>query len=181
MENYEFIAASDGRVIARCESGGRKELTAHDRDIIEPVLNEIRLRYSDAYKRLCSLYSKYKENKFNYDYRVVKRFIRCNLGADDMLTLDFNRGILNMEFISCPLRGECPNENVICCPRRDSKLSDTLRKVAELYASGMSYKDMARELGKSEKTIHNQVKTIANTLGLKRVKDIITYRIIYNF
>lgn len=181
MENYEFIACSDGGVVARCENGSRKELTEFDRDIIEPLFKEIKLRYSEAYERLCNLYSKYKENTWGYEYRIVKRFIRCNLGDDDMLTWDFSKGILSMEFISCPLRGECPNENVICCPRRDSKLSDTLRKVAELYASGMSYKDMAKELGKSEKTIHNQVKTIANILGLKRVKDIITYRIIYNF
>lgn len=181
MENYEFIACSDGRVIARCEDGRRKELTEYDRGIIEPVLAEIKLRYSGAYERLCNLYSHYKENRINYEFRIVKRFVRCNLGSDDMLTLDFNRGILNMEYVSCPLRGECPNENVVCCPRTDSKLSDTLRQVAQLYASGMSYKDMAKELGKSEKTIHNQVKAIANTLGLKRVKDIITYRIIYNF
>lgn len=178
MENYEFIAASNGSVIARSENGQRV-LNEYDREVVEFVLNEIKTRFPISYKRLCNLYEKYNGNKLNYEFMMVKRFIRCNMGADDLMTIDLHRGIMNMEFVSCPLRGECQDEKVICCPRIN--LTQPLREVVELYAAGRSYKEIAQILGKSEKTIHNQAKAAAKALGLKRIKDIITYRIINNF
>lgn len=176
MENYEFIAASDGTIIAKSGRVG-KVITEADRCIIEQVIEQIRNRYPASYKRLCKLYERYKDNIYNYEYRIAKRFVRCNLGADDLLSTDLSYGKLNLEFVSCPLRGECCDEHVICCPQQKLPLSDKLAKVAELYASGMSYKEMAFVLKKSEKTIANQLRTIAKKLGLKRIKDIINYRI----
>lgn len=180
MENYEFVACADGTFVAR-NSTTSKVVTEFDRDIIEFIVSEVKLRYPIAYKRLCEMYERYKGNRYNFEYRIAKRFVRCNMGADDLLSMDINNGIMCLEYVNCPLRGECCDENVICCPRHQSRLTETLRQVAELYASGMSYKEMAQTLNKSDKTIANQLRSITKILGLKRTKDIITYRIIYNF
>lgn len=180
MENYEFVALADGNIIARNDTAN-KVVTEFDRDIIEFVIKEIKVRYPIAYERLCIIYDRYKGNRLNYEYLIAKRFIRCNMGADDLMTIDVEQGVVNLEFVSCPMRGECPYEGVVCRPRHHSHLTPTLKQVAELYASGKSYQDIADVLGKSPKTIANQLRAIKEILKLKRVKDIITYRILYNF
>lgn len=178
MENFEFSSCSDGTVVARTKLG-TKVVTQYDRDIITFVYDEVKNNYPAAYIRLCNLYDRYKNNKVYFEYLVAKRFIRCNMGADDLLSMDVEGGIVNLEFINCPLRGECKDEKIICCPSRQTKLTKAQESVAKLYAIGKGPKEIADILGKSSKTVSNHLREIKSVLHLKRVRDIITYNIIY--
>lgn len=178
MEHIEFTAVSDGSVIARTESGSRV-LSQCDRDIIRLVLEEVKKRFPGAHARLRELYKASEKNVLFFEYLMAKRFIRCNMGTDDILTFDVDGKYLNLEFVNCPLRGDCQDEHVICRPSTNLKLTDALKQVASLYAVGHSPSEIAEILGKSQETVKKQLRKTKEILGLKRVRDIITYDIIY--
>lgn len=178
MENIEFTSASDGSITARtCD--GSKIVTENDREIVSFMYEEIRDIFPDTFNRLCNLYAKYKRNEWHFQFLVVKRFVRCNMGLDDMLTFDVEKGILNVEFVNCPLRGECPDEHIICCPKSQSKLTVRQKEIARLYAQGKRVTDISVIIGRSKKTVSNTLSAIKKVLGLRHTSDIITYYLKY--
>lgn len=179
MENIEFITSSNGDVFIRTE-GNHFPFTQGNREIVSFILDDVRTKFPDTYKRLCNLYERYKGNVVAYEYMMARRFVRCNLGADDMLSWDVKDGSINLEYISCPLRGECKDEGVVCCPVKKSVLHPKQMEVARLYARGKRPTEIAAILKKSTSTVNKQLGQVCKSLGLRRVRDIITYSIIYN-
>ena len=105
---------------------------------------------------------------------MVHRFIRCNFGEYDALSMDVNaNGNLRFEDVRCPLRGECPFECVICKPMLDTKLSEREQQVAKLVGKGYTAEEMGRELHISPHTVKRHIANIKTRLNLSHTHQII--------
>ena len=105
---------------------------------------------------------------------MVHRFIRCNFGEYDALSLDVNaNGHLRFEDVRCPLRGECPFECIICKPTLDSKLSERENQVAKLLCEGFTAEEIGEELHISPHTVKRHIANIKTRLKLTRTNQII--------
>lgn len=157
-----------------------RKFTFRDRDIVELLYAKIGTHYPDAMERLMTVNERWKGNRWNFEFRVVDRFVRCNMGADDYLAYDIDAGEMNLEYVQCPLRGICEDEGVICCPEvRKGKLTETQRKVARLYALGKTPTEIAKTLKNSPSTIKTHLNKVREILGLKSVRGIIAYISLY--
>ena len=102
---------------------------------------------------------------------AVRRFIKCNLGVyDNMIDLDEHWNF-KFEFVSCPLRGECKYDKIICSPQFDSKLSDRQLEVMELIYKGMTDSEIADKLFISLNTVNNHRKNSFRKLGIHSVTE----------
>lgn len=141
----------------------------------------IKAVYPDVYKVLEKNYSKYKGNPMNYRYKIVSRFVRCNMSEDDMGKFDVVGGKLNLEQTRCPLKGsgDCPFENVVCNPKANG-LSAKEKDVVMLYSQGFSLQKIADMLGKRLGTVKAQLDRIRVRYGLKRTRDVVMLAYLLN-
>lgn len=176
MATLEFHTSPDGRVYYSEDGGEQKRLTKFSSDVY-PLLNMIEERFPECYARLAMIYRAGARTSKEIDdktYRMLERFVRCNFGEHDLLSRDIDGLILNFEEVRCPLRGGfCPDENVICKPKGIIKLSAEEKRVADMYISGYTCYEIARELNKQVNTIKVQLFRIKNKLGVKRAREII--------
>lgn len=172
MENIEFFVGSDGKVWLRHGQECRM-LTTKDNDIIELVRDNIIRMFPAANKRLEEMFRDFGFNKWILNYKIVDRFVRCNMGADNMQRFDIEDGFLNLEEVRCPLHGICRDENVVCRPDCKSVFSKAENDVVRLYAQGYNIDEIASKLKKSRSTVNNQIWQVANRLGLKHRRQLI--------
>lgn len=176
LNNVEFYNTPDGEVSVKEHNKPVRTLSESDRDIIGYVLGIIRDRYPKAYARLMERYSKSSRNKVYYEYQVVHRFIRCNFGEYDQYNYDIDAfGVFRFEEVRCPLRGECPDECVICKPTLDSTLTTRELEVFRLLAAGLTTEDVATELSISIATIARHKENIKAKIGVKTIGQMVTY------
>ena len=93
---------------------------------------------------------------------------------DNTIDVDANWGF-NFEFVSCPLRGECKWDGVLCQPKFDSKLSNRQLEVMELCYNGASDEEIAERLFLSLQTIKYHKKVVYRKLGLHNMAEFIKY------
>lgn len=173
MERIEFATTSDGQITVRGESGTR--LLKDDNETIDRVLELVERYYPAAFALLKVMYKESERNyRFN-KYLRASRFIRCNMGVDDLLSSDIDDDNLHLEFVPCPLRGECVLEGFICRPKRKLMLSKAESEVAKMYAQGMSLKLIAKIRRVSINTVKNQLVFARKKFGLKAQKEIMRY------
>lgn len=176
LEKYEFFNGTDGSVYVKTPD---KPLFVYDsqcKDITDELFPLIRDLYPGAFKALAELYSKSERNNAFFMFRIVHRFIRCNLGENDTLSMDINRaGTINMEEVRCPLRGECIYEGTICKPVLQSHLTDRETEVGKLMGEGLSAQEVADELGISICTVHRHIANIKARCHFKSSAQIIAY------
>ena len=168
----EFLTGNDGNVWYRTETEC-KRLTPGDTELVDNLHEKIKRLFPQSYKRIAELYSSSERNRVYYKYKIVSRFIRCNMGTDDNNKLDLDNEYINIERVTCPLRGICSDENVICCPNAKSVMTEEETKVAVMYSSGFSLQEIATTLRKSFSTVNNQLWNIGKRLGLKSRREII--------
>ena len=84
-------------------------------------------------------------------------------------------GAFNFEKVECPLRGECRNDGVICCPVFNSKLSDAEMRVMRLVYDGATKEEIAEQLYLSPHTVKNHIKSVYCKLGIHEKSDFIQY------
>lgn len=129
MKKIEFYNDPDGHVYYTQDGVVRKRFTRFDKDIINSLLCMIKKTFPDTYLALIKSYPLKGSNKVaksQNQFLMTERFIRCNFGENDLLSLDYYNGIYHYEMVKCPLRGgHCQFENVICNPKskQDVKLS----------------------------------------------------------
>lgn len=172
MEGLEFRTAADGSVYYSLGDSSEKRLTKFSVEIVNYVLELVKLRFPKTFLRLQMLSEDIdpSERKFY----MADRFIRCNFGADDRLSFDITDGILNFEEVKCPLRGKfCKDEGVICKPKGLVELSKTEKHTVELYVEGYTFKEIAGILKKNPSTVKTQLWNIRNKLGVKNCRGII--------
>lgn len=165
MENIEFFVGSDGNVWLRLGRESRM-LSTKDNDIIELVRDNIIKFYPDAYNRLKEMFKDFSFNKWMMNYKIVDRFIRCNMGADNLQKFDIEDGFLNLEEVKCPLHGICKDENVVCRPSCRTVFSKAENDVVILYAQGYNIDEIAAKLKKDRSTVNNQIWKVTRRLGL---------------
>lgn len=172
LTKLEFYNAPDGQVCVKPADGGMYVLDESQRDIIQEMLLEIQNYWPDAFKKLSELYSASSLNRTCFEFRMVKRFCRCNFGIYDTMSWDIDEfGEWHFEQVPCPLRGECPHEEVICRPKLKKKLSKREMEVAKLLTY-MSPEQITVELSLSIRTVYNHVQSIKIRLNLKTIAQI---------
>ena len=170
----EFYIYNDELWYITAEGQNRK-LTERDTEIISDLLTMIAEMYPTAYAALQEEYSRSATNAPYYQYLMVRRFCKCNLGKLDSTKIDLVNGLLNFERVTCPLRGECKREGVICCPKFNSKLSEAELRVMRLVYDGLEKDEIAARLFLSPHTIKNHVKSVYAKLGIHEKSEFIKY------
>lgn len=178
MGKLEFFIGSDDKVWIRQGDSCRK-FTMKETEIIELLRGKIERIYPTANKRLLEIFNELKFNKWAMNYRIVDRFIRCNMGADNLQEFDIEDGLLNLEEVTCPLHGICKDENIICRPKENSVFSQAEKKVVLLYAKGYSVDEIASKLDKNRSTVNNQIWQVTRRLGLSRRRQLIQIAVDY--
>ena len=174
LTNIEFYIGPDGSVNIKPLNEPMYVYELGCRNITNEMIVLIRDLYPKAFAALSKIYSSTERNKDLYEYKIVHRFIRCNLGEYDALSFDINhKGNLNLEMVKCPLRGECLHECVICRPELNRILSDREQEVAELLGKGYSRQEVADELYISVYTVSRHIDNIKRRLGVKSTAEIV--------
>lgn len=175
----EFWKSPDGNIWYQ-DGGKSSVLTQSDREIIEYMTNILVSVYPSSMRVLRQLYSSSQLNKYHYEFKIVKRFLSCNFGENNLLTFDIDDGKINFEEVSCPLRGECELEGIICKPTPQLPFKNEEGKAAMLFVRGYRMDEIAKILNKSKNTVHAQIDNVRKKLKLKSVKDLIKTFHMYN-
>ena len=174
MKAMEFYTTPDGEVTLKAVGDPERELTVNDEEFIQAFLEVIRDFYPGAYKALMDIYSSNEDKRYR-DYLAVRRFIKCNFGVyDNMIDVDDNWNF-HFEFVSCPLRGECKYDKVICNPKFDSKLSDRQLEVMKLIYQGCTDSQVSDKLFISLNTVNNHRKNSFKKLGIHSITEFMRY------
>ena len=172
----EFYTSPEGDIIYTAKDALHKILTESDVVIVNKILAVIRHRYPEAYSRLCENYEMSSRNIPYFNYRIVRRFIACNFGEYDQHSYDIDVcGDFNFEEVKCPLRGECRDEEVICKPSLDTKLTPREKEVLALIADGYTAKDIADKLVISIATAKRHRENLRVKLGVNSIAELATY------
>ena len=143
--------------------------------MVDEIVGAIKDMYPDAYKALMDEYSKSIINPQYCHYLCAKRFCKCNFGLLDNTLIDFGGRDMRLEKVSCPLRGECKNEGVICNPKLSRDLSDAEMRVMEHIYHGKSVNEISTLLYISPNTVKNHIKSVYAKLGIHKVADFVNY------
>ena len=171
VEIYSF----EEEVWLRTQDGIHQQLNEDNRDFIRFMVSKIERFYPEAYDKLKQEYSRCAPNIQYYQYRMVRRFCRCNFGIiDDIKDISYS-GKMNFERVPCPLRGECTGEGVICNPKFNSKISDAEERVLKLLFRGKSKEQIADELFISIHTVNNHIRNAYNRIGVHEKAEFIDY------
>lgn len=174
MNGIEFYIFED-EIWYRTEDGKNEKLTESSREVIKEVLECIQEFYPKAYSVLSEFYGKSRTNIIYWQYVIVRRFCKCNFGnIDNVPDLD-SQHRFHFERVACPLRGECPLENVVCNPVFNSKISDAEMRVLEKVFNGYSNKAIADSLFLSIHTVHNHIRNAYTRLGIREKAEFIDY------
>lgn len=181
MEAIEFRTSPEGIIYYKVTDQDEKKLTKFSRDVVVPVLTMIKERFPACHTRLVEQYGDLpKKSKESREFAMVGRFVRCNLGEHDLLTKDIEYDIMNFEMVRCPLRGICPDENIICRPKGRAGLSRAESEVARACSTGMRFDEVARALGKNPNTVKAQMLKIRRKLKLDSSRGIIKAAKMFN-
>lgn len=176
MEQVEFYNTPEGDVMYKLQGQHVQFLTVKSRKMITELLDIIRTRYPKAFEELAKLYTVNEPNRLLYEFNIVSRFCRCNFGEYDAHTPDVDSdGFFHFEEVSCPLRGECRLEGVICKPRLDSKLTDRELEVVELISKGLNAQEIADRLYISAKTVCRHRENIKAKLQIRTLPQLSAY------
>lgn len=174
MGNIEFSHDNNGNIFVYTENDSHPFSYKYDADLIDYIYNKIESDYPQAFNRLCEIYKEFSWNQRILKFKICMRFIKCNWGNLDNTLQDIKGDIWNIEVTQCPLRGECPHENIICRPRFASGLSNREIEVLNLLATAKTAKDIANELNISIHTACKHVENIRNKLNMNG-KELIAF------
>ena len=175
MINLEFYLLED-ELWCLYPDGRNEQVTEKNTSLIMEVLSSIREFFPEAYASLSKWYQRSANNIPHYQFLIVNRFCRCNWGLLDTTKKDIDgRGIFNFERVLCPMRGECPYENIVCNPKFNSKLSDAELRVMKLVYEGCGNEEIAERLYLSPHTVKNHIKSVYLKLGIHEKSEFISY------
>ena len=169
MERIEFFNFED-EVGYGNENGVNEKLTDAS-PIVPKMIEKIEQFYPKAYNALCAEYDKCKLNLSYYRFKIVNRFCKCNFGSIDNMP-DIKNGVFNFERVSCPLRGECKLEGIVCSPEFENKVSSAELRVMRLINQSKKTEEIADELYLSVFTVRNHLRNIYSRLGLHNRQEL---------
>ena len=156
----------DADGVSRLEEGSQ---------IVNDLLDEVEDMYPQAARALKECYAKSAPYPPYYNYKRARRFCKCNFGALDHTKEDIDSGVFNFERISCPLRGECPYDGIICMPKMDQRLSEAEKRVMRLVCEGRSNAEIAGELYLSPNTVKRHISTSYIKVGVRNRAEFVKY------
>lgn len=175
MREVEFYMTPQGEVMLRQEGLPEHQLKEQDRLFIQSFIAVLEEFYPEAFEMLKKEYIKSEKNRAYYEFLIVRRFIKCNFGNyDNMLDVDSNWNF-KFEFVSCPLRGECKAQGVICGAKFNSKLSDRQLDVMHLCVEGKTDEEIAGDLYITIDTVKNHRKNSFKKTGIHSMAEFIRY------
>ena len=175
MKGLEFYIYDSELWCLRAD-GRNEKVTEQDTNLVRDLLEVIREQYPEAYKALSEHYKKSALNVPYYQYLMVMRFVKCNFGNLDNTQQDVDLfGRLHFERVPCPMRGECPFEGVICCPKFNTKLSDAEMRVMRLVYHGLDKAEIASQTYLSPHTVKNHILSVYRKLDIHEKAEFIRY------
>lgn len=173
--NCEFYATPAGEVMLISPDSGLKVYEPSDRDFTIFMIEKLSALYPEALKKLSQIYEKSRSNQSFFEYRIVHRFIRCNFKEyDDVPDVD-TRGHFRFECVSCPLRGECVDEGIVCKPKFNSNLSARELEVMRYVYESISTEEIAEILSISAFTVKKHIRNSLERLSLHSRQDFVSY------
>lgn len=173
MESIEFFSFEDQ--VWYAQGGEQFRLTQNDRPMVRFINQTLEDFYPEAYSALTKIYKGCKPNLNYYQYRIALHFCKCNFSNIDNIP-DIKRGSLfNLEHVSCPLRGICQNEGIICHARFKSGISKSEKPVMELLCQGYKHHEIANELCLSIYTIKAHIKHVFARLDIHSEAEFVRY------
>lgn len=174
MKNIEFYTVDEK--IMYIKDGVHYPLDERQKEIINYIASKIENMYPDSQTRLLER-TKTLQYRPNYRrYMMVLRFCKCNFGNADTREMDINdRQKFRFEKVTCPLRGLCEDEGVICTPKPNSKLSPAERRIVHELKRGLTRKQIAQRLCLSPVTVRNHIHNIYDKLNLTTESQLIKY------
>lgn len=179
MKLIEFYSTPQGEILL--SRGGKTpvKITPSDIDLVNQLAEMIKERYPMAYDRLISNYKESAKNKPYFQWRIVRRFIACNMGNYDTQSYDIdNDGDFKMEEVKCPLRGECKDENVIC---KAKPLTLTARELQVLELITLQYSNavIANVLDIAIETVKSHRRNMLEKLKMSNNNELVKYYMKY--
>ena len=157
LTNTEFFTYAN-EVMVRTADGSVRTLSPQDYDLISAMCDYLATFYSKAYAALCEQYKQSALNQPYFRYRIVCRFVRCNFGSLDDVPDIAPSMHCNFEYVPCPLRGECPLDQIVCHPEFNHQLSAAELQVLRLVYEGLTEEAIGDRLCLSPHTIHTHVR-----------------------
>lgn len=175
MNSTEFYTF-ESDVWFRDASGKHERLTEQHRDLVRSVIQHLEEFYPRALAVLQERYKRCSANTTYYQFRIVQAFCKCNFGVIDETQSDIDaKNNFHFEHVPCPMRGECPMENVVCHPQFNSKISPAETRVLELVFHKYSEDEIAERLFLSPHTVHNHIRNAYTRIGVREKADFIDY------
>lgn len=174
LEFYVF----DSELWCKSDDGKNFIVDETQTELVSYILDNVRARYPEAYKAMEKHYKKSALNASYYQFLMARRFCKCNFGSLDTTESDMSistDGAFHFEKVSCPLRGECAFEGVICIPKFDSKLSSAEERVMRLYYKGCDKDEISEQLYISPNTVKSHIRNAYLKLGVQSKSEFINY------
>lgn len=177
MVSYEFYLFED-ELWCKSSKGDNILVGEEDTELVAFILDNVRAKYTEAYKALEKWYQKSSANSRYYQYLMARRFCKCNFGTLDTSTIDAENAdfdVFHFEKVSCPMRGECSFEGIVCQPKFSTCLSSSERRVMKLYFDGFDKEAIGAQLFISPGTVKNHIKNAYMKLGVHSKSEFMKY------
>lgn len=169
----EFFTYED-EVWYRNEQAENKQLTESDTQIIKHLVTIIQNQYTESYEALEKHYSSLSYDVRLLQYRIVVRFIKCNMGNIDTSKIDIDDNQnFSFERVQCPLRNECKLEGIVCGAKFNNKLTRQEERIARHLCNGESKEKIADMLFISPHTVHNHIRNIYKKLDIHSIVELV--------
>ena len=174
--NIEFYQEPSGEVIVRPRSGGTFLLAERNREFIVPMKILLQSDYAEAYKACEAMHEKSRPNRVYFDFLCVRQFLKCNFSQFDNVDDIDSSGRFHFEYISCPLRGTCKYQNIICNPKFTTTLTKSdIAIMRMIVAQHMTADQIALSLSRSINTINTRRRTILRKTGCQNIAGLVAY------
>lgn len=174
LSNKEFYRTPNGEIMVHDESGSHT-LTERDRNFISAFITKMGEFWPEALQVSSKLYEKARHSIPLFEFKIVRRFLKCNFGRFDN-TLDIDQmGNYHFEDVECPLRGECPFECKICKPKFNSALSEREIEVMRCLYDGMNIDQISDKLYISPDTIRTHKRNALQRTGTHSLQEFFIY------
>ncbi len=177
MKNLECFTSPQGQVMIVDKNCIRHlENNAECRQFIHDMAEYIRSSYAKAYAALHLQYEKSELNSDFHEFQIVNRFCKCNFAEYDTLQSDVDTdGRFHFEEVRCPLRGECPLENVCCKPEYTTDLSSREKEILELIVENKTAQEISAALFISVHTVNNHRRHILQKTKTANIPELINF------
>mgnify|MGYP001030496480 CR=1 FL=1 len=161
----EIFTSSDGLDLVANTGDTYRVITEND-SVVRLISKLIEKSYPKADHRL--------KAKYSDEFSRVRRFCKCNFSKKDNIP-DIDNRQFNFEYVDCPLRGECEDENIICNPTFDSGLTLRETQIVKEFAKGLQAKEVGYSLRITTRTAETHRRNIYAKLGINNTGELVNW------